>query len=457
MEFNILSISAEDEQSLPGLASEYIDVLSYSGQPITDICYTSNIARASLENRLLVVGKSKEDLIKKLQSYLKGEEQGEIYTSVGKKKLNGPIAFLFTGQGSHYAGMAREIYQDSPLFKKELDHCDQLFFNETGKSIVQVLYPDIVGGDEINRAIYSQPIIFSIGYALSKLWQSWGVMPSVVMGHSIGEYAAACIAGLFPLEQAVKLVAARAKLMQEIPVNGLMVGVLMNEAKAKSLVEKYPGSASIAAVNSPNSVTLSGDRLPVQHIIEEAKQLRLFVEELNISHPFHSVMMVPYVEKLKQTINGISFSKPTIPIISTISGCPGEKEMAQVDYWSKHICNTVRFYDAVKKASEMGVQCFLEIGGTATLSGLAAESIDDSGAVFLPSLRKGNHPWRQLINTLAHLYSRGIPIQWEKFHSPFNRKEIIFNHQGQENNMGMNDNKKFAAIKRNLKIMIEKI
>jgi len=457
MPFNALSISAEDEQSLQRLASEYVDTLLHSEQQIEDLCYTSNIVRSSLENRLIVVGKSREDFIKKLQKYLNGEDQGEVYTSFGKKKFNGRIAFLFTGQGSHYAGMARELYDESPIFKKELDQCDQLFFNETGTSIIQLLYSDSTAGGAINQAVNAQPIIFSIGYSLCKLWESWGVVPSVLIGHSIGEYAAACIAGLFPLEQAVKLVAARGKLMQEIPGNGLMVGVLMNEAKAKSLVSEYPDTLSIAAVNSPENVTISGDRVPVQHFSNRARELRLFVEELNISHPFHSVMMTPYVEKLKKTIDGISFSRPTIPIISTISGRPGEEEMKHIDYWSTHICNTVRFYDAVKKAGEMGVRVFVEMGGTASLCALAAESIDDAGAVFLPSLRKGNHPWRQIINSLSDLYSSGIPIDWKKFYDPLDRGKMIPENSSEENRMAVKDKKRIEEIQATLKTMVEKI
>jgi glutamate-1-semialdehyde aminotransferase/malonyl CoA-acyl carrier protein transacylase/non-ribosomal peptide synthetase component F len=337
--------------------------------------------------------------------------------------MNNNIAFLFTGQGSIYPGMAKELYESLPVFKEELDHCDRLFSRYINQSITRLLYEDHTGGQELNQPIYAQPIIFSIGYCLCKLWESRGITPSLVIGHSIGEYAAACIAGVFSLEQAVKLVAVRGKIMHQVPGNGKMVGVLMSEAKARDMISPYTDSVSIAAVNGPQNITLSGNQKNLDKIIQQIKQNRVFVEPLDISHPFHSIQMEPYVEKFKKEINGIAFSNPKVPIISTITGKIARDEMNHADYWCTHIRKTVRFYDAVKTAEEQGMRVFVEIGGTTTLCALASDCVTNKDAIFIPSLRKGHDAREQISKSLSRLYPQGINIM--DIHHKKNKDEEI--------------------------------
>ncbi|HLP57331.1 MAG TPA: aminotransferase class III-fold pyridoxal phosphate-dependent enzyme, partial [Candidatus Deferrimicrobium sp.] len=423
--FHILSISAPAGQGLRELVEEYIARLEQTGT-YEDTCRASNINNtfSKISHRLAAVVTSKEDAIKKLKKYLEkeSEEQAELYTTSAStcgntaNGKNGKIAFLFTGQGSIYPGIAKELYKSAPVFKESLDRCDELFAGHIHQSITRLLYQDNSAAGEINQAIFAQPIIFSLEYSLCRLWQSWGIMPAVVMGHSIGEYAAACMAGIFSLEEAVKLVAARGSIMQQTPDDGLMVGVLMDEAKAGNIIATYSDSVSIAAVNGPGNITLSGSRESLEKITRRIKEERLFVEKLDISHPFHSVKMQPFVAKLKEEYRGMTFSRPHIPVISTITGKIAADEMGDPDYWSEHICKTVRFFNAVKTAQNLGVNIFVEIGGTAALCGMAADCLENKDTLFLPSLRKGNHPWRQLCNSLAQLYVNGAALDWEQFH-----------------------------------------
>lgn len=423
--FHILTLSAYKEESLPTLAAECIDYLSGTDEKIEDICYTTNISRTLFNNRAAVSGKTREEIIEKLSRYKKGSEYAGGYASKGNKGLKDKVAFLFTGQGSQYPGMARELFQSEPVFKEELERCDALFFNYIGKSITRLLYRGDTTAEELSQAVYAQPVIFSLEYSLCRLWQSWGITPSLVLGHSIGEYAAACIAGVFTLEEAVKLVAIRGKLMHSVPGIGKMAGVLASEEKLMPLVSPYSASVSIAAVNAPESITISGSKETMEIVIDKVKKARFFIEPLNISHPFHSILMEPYIEQLRNAIGGVTFSKPGIPIVSTITGNIVNDEMCYADYWSTHLRKTVRFYDAVKTVEEMGGRIFVEIGGTATLSGLAAECVKNKNALFLPSLRKGSNPWKELSNSLAALYSTGLEIDWEQFQEPYHRRKVV--------------------------------
>lgn len=427
-EYHILTVSAEDEKALKQRAGAYPDYLSRSDLSMADISYDSNRSAHDHRHRLALVVKSKEKARQKLARYA-GLEPGqppeiaELYTSplngryVEQGALPGSrIAFLFTGQGSLYPRLAEELYRSAPVFKESLDRCDTLFSAFLPESLPRLLYPgEKSAGEKLKQPLYAQALIFSIEYALSRLWLSWGIAPAVVIGHSIGEYAAACIAGLFSLEEAVRLVAARGRIMQDGPGGGEMIGVLMDEAKARRIIAPYAETVSIAAVNTPQNVTLSGDEQDLKQVIRLIKKERCFVEHLDISHPFHSILMTPYVDKFRQAIGDLVFAKPGIPIISTITGRPGYEEMAHADYWCNHIRHTVRFYDALTAAEKQGIDIFVEIGGTAALCGIAADCVTGRGAVFLPSLRKGNRPYRQLCNSLAQLYTRGFEIDWPQF------------------------------------------
>lgn len=416
----LLAFSGKDPKALLAIASKYVKFLSSTEESVEDICYTSNVSRTDFEYRMAIIGESKEDFVRKLTHLSNNGQTVQAYPISQKN-----ITFLFTGQGSQYIGMGRELYETTPVFRTALEQCDRLFRNEIGKSVIESLYAEDAQENLLNEPIYAQPAIFSIEYALSQLWRSYGVHPSLVIGHSIGEYAAACIAGIFTLEDAVKLVAIRAQLMQSVTEKSKMVGILASEEKVQSLIDGYGDTVSIAAVNTPENVTISGSWDSIEEVLKKCKKERIFIEYLPISHAFHSVLMEPYIEKFQENMSGIKFSKPRIPIISTMTGEKVNGEMSDPGYWSTHIRNTVRFYDAMKIVEEQGYSIFIEIGGTATLTGLAAQFISDQNALFLPSLRKDTGAWEQLLSSLSQLYVNGAEIDWEQFHKPYSRKKVL--------------------------------
>ncbi|MCP5049538.1 MAG: acyltransferase domain-containing protein, partial [bacterium] len=364
---HILNLSAKKEKALIQLAESYRRYLSQPSLPrLEDICYTASTGRTHFDSRFSAIGDDIQEIKKKLDAFLSalsahhgnGNQPGSPWSNLHAGKLNKKIVFLFTGQGSQYIGVAKELYHTEPLFKSQLENCDRLFTQHTGASVIDLLYsPESVKNPgQVDEAIHAQPVIFSIQYALSRLWQSWGVQPSLVMGHSIGEYAAACIAGILTLEDAVKLVALRGKVMQSIAREG------------------------------------------------------------------KSVVLEPHVEAFRKEMEGIVFSSPQLPMLSTISARIDEDELCGPQYWSRQMCRTVRFDDSMKLAWNEGCQIYLEIGGTATPAGLASQCIPAPGALFLPSLRKGTNARQQVLTSLSQLYLRGIDIQWDRFYEPFHGK-----------------------------------
>ncbi|ETR73529.1 MAG: hypothetical protein OMM_00892 [Candidatus Magnetoglobus multicellularis str. Araruama] len=330
------------------------------------------------------------------------------------------LAWLFTGQGSQYAGMGKELYRQYHVFRDAVNTCCHHLQNEFPESILDVIgysntpeHPDL-----INNTIYTQTTLFILEYALARLWETWGGVPDIVMGHSIGEYVGACIAGVFSLEEGLKLVSNRAKLMQSLPKNGAMAVVFASKPTVQKYIYdyQYEKDISIAAVNGPENIVISGKDDSVNQMIERLKTNNIVSLLLNVSHAFHSSLMTPMVSQFEQIANTIQFKAPQLKIVSNITGKIVTDEMSTASYWVDHIIKPVQFYPSIETIHKEQCHMFLEIGPKPILSGMGSRCLPDSKIKWMPSLTPDN-PNLQLMKTLSGLYVNGVDIHWKNLFS----------------------------------------
>jgi acyl transferase domain-containing protein len=416
---HILTLSARTESALDALAARYASFLETSGASVADICYTANAGRAHFPHRLAVSGGDAAEVRRGLLPD-GGTARGKVTGVVAP-----PVAFLFTGQGSQYAGMGRELYDTQPAFRAALDRCDALLRSELDVPLLSVLYPADGAASPIDETRYTQPALFALEYALAEMWQSWGVLPSLVIGHSVGEYVAACVAGVMTLEDALKLIAARGRLMQALPAGGTMAAVWAGEAAVRDALVPFAGRVSIAAINGPASVVVAGPQADVMALCDGWKAAGIRSQALTVSHAFHSPLMDPMLDEFERIAASMTYSRPRIGIISNVTGRrAGADELGQPSYWRRHVRGTVQFFAGMQALAAEGARVFLEIGPSATLLGLgqACAAIDD--AAWLPSLRKDRGAWDTLLGSLASLYVRGVDVQWKSFDAGYARKKV---------------------------------
>ncbi|MDJ0515594.1 MAG: SDR family NAD(P)-dependent oxidoreductase [Trichodesmium sp. MO_231.B1] len=423
---NILTLSAKTETSLSELVKSYQSYIKNNPElRIGDICYTANTGRTHFNYRLAVVGSNQEELVEKLQQHQEGEKVAGI-SSTAK------TAFLFTGQGSQYVNMGRKLYEQSPIFREAINQCDDILrtletFKE--KSLPEIIYPADDSSDSsiLNQTAYTQPCLFAIEYALYKLWQSWGIQPDAVMGHSVGEYVAATVAGVFSLEDGLKLISARGRLMQQLPAGGEMISVMTSESKvletlkAMSLEEKV----AIAAINGPESIVISGEGEAVRAIATKLESAGVKTKQLDVSHAFHSHLMEPMLAEFAAVANQITYNLPQIKLISNVTGKLVDAEITSAEYWVNHVRQAVRFADSMITLHQQGYNLFLEIGPKPILLGMGRRCLPQEVGVWLPSLRSGVDEWQSILSSLGQLYVNGYKVNWLQFYQGYNHEKVV--------------------------------
>lgn len=413
---HLLTLSAKSSKALKELVQSYETYLKLNSDvTLADICFTANTGRSHFEYRLAVVAESLVELSEELSNFAGDKENFRLFS--GEKNSTKPqkVAFLFTGQGSQYVGMGRQLYEQAPIFRQVLDHCNEILRPYLEKSLLEVLYPESGEFSPIDETEYTQPALFAIEYALAELWKSWGITPQVVMGHSVGEYVAACIAGVFSLEDALKLIATRGRLMQELPQNGAMVSVLASLEQVAAAIQPYSQSVGIAAINGPESIVISGKREGVEAAIATLEAAEIKTKKLQVSHAFHSPLMEPMLEAFEQIAQQITYSPPKIDLISNLTGAAIASEIATPEYWCRHIRQAVKFAQSMESLHHSGCEIFVEIGPKPILLGMGRQSLPETAGVWLPSLRQGQEDWQVLLQSLGELYIQGIAINWSGF------------------------------------------
>ena len=386
------------------------------------MAYSLTTGRSHFALRLALTAATLEQAQEKLAGWIRKEDLAGTYSGTIAENGKPEVAFLFTGQGAQYPNMARHLFETQPAFRKNLEQCDEILRPHLEKPLLSVIYPTDKSDEHlIDQTAYTQPALFAIEYSLAKLWQSWGVEPAVVMGHSIGEYVAACIAGVFSLEDGLKLIAAHGRLMQALPTGGTMVSMYSDEKRVRAAIAPYESVVSIAAINGPRAVVVSGAESTVGLVVEALHKDGIKSQRLNVSHAFHSPLMDPIMDELEQVAQSIQYHSPQIGVVSNVNGrLITDDSISNASYWRKHARQTVRFSEGIKVLHEEGYHFFLEIGPTPTLLGLARRCEPVSTAdVWLPSLRAGRNDWEQMLESLAQLYVNGLDVDWEAFENVY--------------------------------------
>lgn len=427
---HILTLSAKDEVALKELAERYAHHLAnHSSESLANVCFTANTGRSHFSHRLAVVA----DSLSSLRQQLEASVVSELSSVATEKRHKTKVAFLFTGQGSQYIGMGRELYETQPTFRKALERCDELLRPYLKQPLLSVLYPEPEASSPLDETAYTQPALFAIEYALFQLWQSWGIEPSIVMGHSVGEYVAATLAGVFSLEDGLKLIAERGRLMQALPTDGEMAAVFADEERVAAVVAPYDGEISIAAINGPENISISGKREAVQAVLRELEAKGIETRRLKVSHAFHSPLMEPIQDTFEQIAakvfekiaTEVKYSSPNIALISNMTGqLVTGKEIACARYWGQHIREAVKFSASMQTLHEQGYEIFVEIGPSPVLLGMGRQCSPDNTGVWLPSLRKGHSDWQTALNSLGALYRCGVEVDWSGFDRDYPRRRL---------------------------------
>ena len=425
---HVLVLSAKNPQALTELAERYHDQLEQE-KHFSDVCYTAATGRAHFSHRLAVCAQDTQHARKLLLAATEEKRAAGLERGKAGNQFPGKIAFLFTGQGSQYVGMGHELYQSQPTFRQALERCHEILIDKLEIPLLDVLYPADGKTSPLDETAYTQPALFAVEYALYELWRSWGIQPQLVVGHSVGEFVAAYAAGVFSLEDGLKLIAARGRLMQQLPSTGQMVALMTGEARvAHAIAISGRTDVSIAAVNDPNQTVISGSDEAVDIVTTSLQADDVRAKRLVVSHAFHSELMEPMLDEFEEVCQEVRFVAPTIPIVSNVYGRVVSTEIATSEYWRTHIRETVRFADGVGQLEKQHVNIFLEIGPNPILTASGRRCMSGDGYVWIPSLRESRGNWSQMLQSLADLYVRGVAIDWEGFDRDYVRRKVAIPH-----------------------------
>lgn len=375
---------------------------------LADVAFTLKTGRRTFKHRRMLVCSDRDDAMKALENGLTGEVSDSVSASV---------VFMFPGQGAQYVNMGRELYETERIFRERLDECAELLLPHLGEDLRNVIYPkDGVTKDaehRLTQTVFTQPALFAVEYALAGLWLSWGVRAEAMIGHSIGEYVAACLAGVFTLEDALKLVAARGRLMQSLPA-GAMMAVSLPESEVRPMLSL---ALSIAVVNTPSSCVVSG---PIEAVEELTKRLGDRGAEgrrLTVSHAFHSAMTEPILKAFTAIVEGVALHPPQIPYMSNVTGRWVTAEQAtDPRYWTTHLRQTVRFSEGVSELLSEPSRVLLEVGPGRSLSGFV-KLHQQSAATTVSSLP-------DVLDAAGRLWLAGVKIDWAAFYAGEQRRRL---------------------------------
>ncbi|MFG2000482.1 type I polyketide synthase [Spirillospora sp. NPDC048911] len=409
---HVLTISAKSVPALAGQIRAYQGwAAGRSGLDIAALCHTANVGRAHFRHRVSGVVTGSDDLAARLEEMLATVERGG--PPGGARK----VGFLFSGLNPLSPGMGAALYRRHPVFAEELDACDEVLTPLAGRPIKSMVLGTCGTEDAeaLDLARYGQPVQFAIEYALARLWMSWGVRPTTVAGHSMGEVAAGAVAGLFGLADAAKLITVRARLMDSVRTPGRMVSVGAGADAVAPMLAAYPDVA-VAAINAPQQCVISGGRDSLAAITAELAARDIEFAHLTVSQASHSPLMAEVTEELREALDGVRFTEPAITLVSALTGEVARKSDFSADYWVRHISEPVNFMAAMRALDRRGKHLFVEVGPSATLTSLGKRCVPPGRHVWLASMHSSDRDGRVLLESVAKAYAAGQPISWPDFH-----------------------------------------
>ena len=423
---HILCLSAKSESALRAVAERTAAGLaSAAAESLPDLCYSANSGRSHFTDRLAVIAANEGEAQTALTEFCQGVTTGALRTANVNTSSHPKVAFLFTGQGSQYVQMGRELYASLPVFRRALDECHELLRQQCELSLLDILYPDDGASSAIDQTAYSQPALFALEYSLARVWQSWGVEPASCLGHSIGELVAACVAGVFSLKDGLWLAAERGRLMQSLPAGGAMASVHAARDVVDSILTAADRRVSIAALNGPTSTVISGGTEAIEAVLDELSRRGIAGRRLTVSHAFHSSLMDPVLDRLEALAGRIDYSPPRIGLVSNVTGQMARGEdLVTAKYWRRHAREPVLFADGVRTLDDRGYGIYLEIGPQPVLTTLVRSCLSARDQLSLPTLRRDGSAWRQMLDVLGELYLCGIPVDWRGFDDGFHRHRV---------------------------------
>jgi acyl transferase domain-containing protein len=391
---------------------------------LADIAYTLQVGRRGFTHRRALVCRDIPDAVRGLRTL----DPGSMRTAMAEPPSR-DVVFLFSGQGSQYVHMGRELYRTEPVFRRELERCSKILKPHLLLDLPELLYPEHLDPADAARRLtqtsITQPALFAFEYALAQLWMTWGIMPRALAGHSIGEYVAACLAGVFSLEEALSLVAARGRLVQGLP-GGAMLAVPLAEEEILPLLGE---DLSLAAVNAPSQCVASGPEAAIDALQERLRRRQVHAHRLHTSHAFHSRLVEPVMEALAHQVEQMKRNPPRIPFVSNVTGTwIAPDEATRPGYWATHLRRTVRFSDCLRTLMQEPNRALLEVGPGRTLCTLAQQHPGKGpGHIVLSSTP---HPQEQssdeafALRTVGQLWLAGVPLDWAAFHAETGRHRV---------------------------------
>ncbi len=414
---HLLALSARTSTALSARSQQVATWIGEGSEPdLADLCHSFNSRRTTFPHRRAIAAST----LAELKSGLEAPS-----LSPSSPLSESQVVFLFNGQGSQYRGMGQALYESQPVFRATLDHCAELAAPYLDAPLLEVLFA-AEEDDRLQQTCYTQLALFALEYGLAVLWQDWGIQPAAVIGHSVGEYVAACVAGVLSLEEGLVLVAQRGKLMQSLPPDGVMVAVWADEETVgRALADVGDARVVIATLNGPSNTVIAGPEASMGGPLDHLHTLGLRTQRLEVSHAFHSPQMEPILQVFEHMARQATYHPARIPIALNVTGqvLPAG-ETLDAGYWCRHARQAVRFADGLAALHQTGLTCFLELGPHPVLCGLGQQVLAADGLTWLPTLRQGQSDWTGLLNSLGHLYEHGFDVDWRAFDQPYGRTPV---------------------------------